>query len=191
MERDAHGIVNACSTCHLRAAGSSSTIGWNAGRMRARASLRAFHSRGEGKRLVSLSWNFHSLDQPCPSECEQRFAQFIIDLHADSSYIIRPRFLGLEQFQPGTRDNGRMDAGDSVYGGVFNRSSILSCGVIGAFCRILQHDARSSVVMKAILVLCSLFYDTVSVDWIERRRYVGICTNILLIFRFNLIFLER
>lgn len=140
----------------------------------------------------NVSFRYRGIFTPSINRA-RRNAQFIIDLHADSSYIIRPRFLGLEQFQSGTRDNGRMDAGDSVYGGVFNRSSILSCGVIGAFCRILQHDARSSVVMKAILVLCSLFYDTVSVDWIERRRYVGICTNfdILLIFRFNLIFLER
>lgn len=87
-----------------------------------------------GKRLVRYPrpWNFHSLpslDRTVP-ECEQRFAQFIIDLHADSSYIIRPRFLGLERFQ-WTREDA------SVYGGCFNRNCILSYGVIGPFCPIL------------------------------------------------------
>lgn len=85
-----------------------------AGWMRAECILARF-PLGEGKRLVSLSrpWNFHSLDQPCLSECEQRFAQFIIDLHADSSYIIRPRFLGLERFQR-HQDTRGMDAVGTV-----------------------------------------------------------------------------
>lgn len=110
------------------------------------ASLRAFHSGGErgGGRLVSLSrpWNFHSprslpRTNHSPSECEQRFAQFIIDLHADSSYIIRPRFLGLERSQRHQENEDGCCWDGVLYGGVFNRNSILSCDIIGAFCRIL------------------------------------------------------
>lgn len=72
-----------------------------------------------------------------PSECEQRFAQFIIDLHADSSYIIRPRFLGLERSQRHQENEDGCCWDGVLYGEAFNRNSILSCGIIGAFCRIL------------------------------------------------------
>lgn len=107
-------------------------------------------------RLVSLSrpWNFHSprslpRTNHSPSECEQRFAQFIIDLHADSSYIIRPRFLGLERSQRHQENEDGCCWDGVLYGGAFNRNSILSCGVL------LDLVARcSSVVMNAMLVLC-------------------------------------
>lgn len=157
MERDAHGIVNACSTCHLRAAGSSSTTGWNAGWMR--ASTSRVHpyalSTGEGtSRFVIAAVEFSLAPFPpsnnhSPSECEQRFAQFIIDLHADSSYIIRPRFLGLERSQRHQENEDGCCWDGVLYGEAFNRNSILSCGVL------LDLVARcSSVVMNAMLVLC-------------------------------------
>lgn len=59
---------------------------------------------------------------------------------------------------------------DSVArGGVFNRNSILSRGVIGAFCRISWHDARSSVVTndaRSMLVVLCCFMMLFPLDWI-------------------------
>lgn len=126
-----------------------------AGWMRAEC---AFHS---GRGSVSFRYRGRGIFTPSINRAPRNASNVLRNLLSTCGFFLYYTApipgIGTIPATPGHQGHGC--CWDSVArGGVFNRNSILSCGVIGAFCRISWHDARSSVVTNAMLVLCSLFY---------------------------------